>query len=138
MNQKCQLGQVLELTSATALGAGAKRRLRWADVFSKSWATATLAIPEDAVVRGAHVRFDAVLVNFLTRLANITDEINNTKFLFPPGRRGKFHLPEILNVIIERSTIRIAAGVHADLAHHADLRFSIAFRPAENELLFGR
>ena len=97
-----------------------------------------LAVTQDALVGGANVSFDAVVVNFLSRLADITDQKNNAKFLFSGGRRGKFHLPKIPNVIKERDAISVDAGVRADLANHADFRFFVALGPAKNHFLFRR
>ncbi len=106
--------------------------------FPDGRAAAPLAITENTIVGGANVSFDAVVVNFVSRLADITDQKNNAKFLFPRGWRGKFHFPEILNVVKERDAVSVVPRVRADLADDADFRFFVALWPAKNQLLLGR
>ena len=79
-----------------------------------------------------------MIVNAFKRLAHVADQSKCAEFLFFRGRRGKFHLPEIHNVIKERNAVSVYAGVLTDVANHADFRFFVAFGPAKNHLLFGR
>lgn len=98
---------------------------------------AALAISQNAIVGGDDVGFDTLFVNAFERQAHIADQNQDAEFLFFLGRRRKFHLPEILNVIKKRNAVRVDAGVLADLADHADFRFFIAVGPAKDHLLLG-
>lgn len=60
------------------------------------------------------------------------------EFAFEQADGGELEAPEINFWIDERDAVGVDAIVTAELAHHTNFRFFVVFRPAEDELLFGR
>ena len=101
-------------------------------------AAAVLAVPDDSVVGGAHVYFDAGIVDFFGGLTPIADKGEHTKLLFGRRERRVGRLPKILRRIEKSDAIGKAAGAHPDLADHADFHFPVALGPPQDKLLLGR
>lgn len=106
--------------------------------FPESRGTAAFAKAHNAFVGGADVGFNAGVVDFFECLARIAGEREQAEFAFEQADGGELEAPEINFWIDERDAVGVDAIVTAELAHHTNFRFFVVFRPAEDELLFGR
>jgi len=96
-----------------------------------------LATADDAVIGGADIGFDAGVVDFFHGLADRAGERDKAELSFDGAHGREIRLPEVEVGIEEGHTVRVAAGLRADVADDANVRFFIALGPAKDELLFG-